>query len=63
MRSHPRNLVAMRKTAQGILAELEGSRQHYHQRIAKNNWERALDGALQTGVRQLNEMDGGSEGH
>jgi kinesin family protein 18/19 len=58
----PRNLSAMRKTAQGILAELEGSRQHYHQRISKNNWERAMDGALQTGLRQLREMDGASEG-
>ena len=49
----------MRKTAKGILAELENSRQHYHQRMAKNNWERALDTALQTGVRQLKEAEGG----
>ncbi|KAI9658959.1 MAG: kinesin-like protein Klp5 [Bathelium mastoideum] len=52
----PRNLLAMRKTAQGIQAELEGSRQHYHQRLAKNKWERSLDAALQTGVRQLQEQ-------
>jgi kinesin family protein 18/19 len=52
-----RNLVAMRKTAQGILTELESSRQHYHQRLAKNNWERAVDTALQTGIRQLKEAD------
>ncbi|KAF2404657.1 kinesin family protein [Trichodelitschia bisporula] len=57
----PRNLLAMRKTAQGILAELETSRQHYHQRLAKNNWERALDTALQTGIRQLKESEGTSE--
>jgi kinesin family protein 18/19 len=59
----PQNLIAMRKTAQGILAELEGSRQHYHQRIAKNNWERALNSALESGIRQLKEADGqdGSE--
>jgi kinesin family protein 18/19 len=55
------NLVAMRKTAKGILTELEGSRQHYHQRLAKNNWERALDTALQIGVRQLKEVEGGDE--
>jgi kinesin family protein 18/19 len=46
-------LGAMRKTATGILAELENSRQHYHQRLAKNNWTRAIDTALQDGLRQL----------
>ncbi|KAI9883453.1 MAG: hypothetical protein M1823_004787 [Watsoniomyces obsoletus] len=55
------NCLAMRKTAQGILVELEGSRQHYHQRIGKMNWERAMDSALQTGIRQLREVDGDSE--
>ncbi|KAK4983650.1 tubulin-dependent ATPase kip3 [Elasticomyces elasticus] len=54
----PRNLSTMRKTAQGILIELEGSRQHYHQRLAKGNWERAIDTALQNGLRQLQETDG-----
>lgn len=54
----PANLVAMRKTAQGMLAELESSRQHFHQRLAKCNWERALDSALQTGIRQLKETEG-----
>ncbi|KAI9828524.1 MAG: hypothetical protein M1819_006580 [Sarea resinae] len=53
----PQNLVSMRKTAQGILVELEGSRQHYHQRLARCNWERTLDAALQTGLRQLKEAD------
>ncbi|KAI9861445.1 MAG: kinesin-like protein Klp5 [Trichoglossum hirsutum] len=53
-----KKLVAMRKSAQGILVELEGSRQHYHQKIAKSNWERAIDSALQSGVRQLREVDG-----
>src|SRR5699024_7156261 len=51
------NLQAIRKTAQGILLEMEGSRQHYHQRLAKNNWERALDSALETGIRQLQELE------
>jgi kinesin family protein 18/19 len=53
------NLTAMRKTAKGILTELESSRQHYHQRMAKNTWERALETALQTGIRQLKEAEGG----
>lgn len=53
----PKSLVAMRKTAQGILIELEGSRQHYHQRLAKSNWERAIDTALQNGIRQIQEAD------
>ncbi|KAL2350817.1 P-loop containing nucleoside triphosphate hydrolase protein [Cryomyces antarcticus] len=57
-----RNLVAMRKTALGIQMELEGSRQHYHQRLAKGNWKRAIDTALQSGLRQLSDVDGAGEG-
>ena len=57
-----RNLLAMRKTAQGILVELEGSRHHYHQRLVKSNWERAIDSALQSGLRQMKEADGGADG-
>ena len=57
-----RNLTAMRKTAQGILLELEGSRHHYHQRLIKSNWERAIESALQSGLRQLKEMEGGADG-
>ena len=56
------NLSAMRSTAQGILVELENSRHHYHQKLAKSNWERAIDSALQTGLRQLKETDGNIEG-
>ena len=52
------NLAAMRKTAHGILVELESSRHHYHQRLSKSNWERAIESALQSGIRQLNECDG-----
>ena len=52
-----RNCVAMRKTAQGMLVELENSRHHFHQKISKSNWERAVDSALQNGVRQLSETD------
>lgn len=57
-----RNLSAMRKTAQGISLELESSRHHYHQRLAKSNWERAVDSALQNGLRQLKETDRGADG-
>ncbi|KAH0341548.1 kinesin-domain-containing protein, partial [Aureobasidium melanogenum] len=53
----PLSLTSMRKTASGILVELEGSRQHYHKRLAKANWERSLDTALQNGIRQLQEAD------
>ena len=58
----PESLTAMRKTAQGILIELEGSRQHYHQRLAKCNWQRAIDSALQNSVKQLDDVDGGGDG-
>lgn len=52
-----RNFLAMRKTAQGMLLELESSRHHFHQRISKSNWERPLDSALQNGIRQLEENE------
>lgn len=58
------SLTAMRKTAQGILLELENSRQHFHQRLDKSNWERAVDSALQNSIRQLIEIedsDGGQD--
>ncbi|TVY49843.1 Kinesin-like protein [Lachnellula occidentalis] len=58
----PPSLTAMRKTAQGILLELENSRQHYHQRLDKMNWERAIDSALQNSIRQITEVDGAAEG-
>lgn len=53
------NLQAIRKTAQGILVELEGSRHHHHQKLAKNTWDRAINSALELGVRQLREIDTG----
>lgn len=54
----PPNLAAMRKTAQGILVELESSRQHIHQKLDRSNWERALDSALQHSILQLPSGDG-----
>lgn len=56
--SMPPNLVTMRKTAQGILVELEHSRQHIHQKLEKSNWERAIDSALQHSLTQLPVGDG-----
>ncbi|KAL7620832.1 tubulin-dependent ATPase kip3 [Parahypoxylon ruwenzoriense] len=54
----PPNLAAMRKTAQGILLELENSRHHIHQKLDRTNWERAIDGALQHSINQLPSGDG-----
>ncbi|GAB1211448.1 hypothetical protein ATERTT37_000563 [Aspergillus terreus] len=51
------NLSAIRKTAQGILLELEGSRQHYHQRLARSSWDRSMNSAVENAVRQLQEFD------
>ncbi|KAK5662173.1 hypothetical protein OQA88_8078 [Cercophora sp. LCS_1] len=58
--SMPPNLAAMRKTAQGILIELESSRHHIHQRLEKSNWERALDSALHHSLCLL-QGDGGAD--
>jgi kinesin family member 18/19 len=55
--SMPPNLASMRKTAQGILVELENSRHHIHQKLERSNWERAIDTALQHGLKQLPEGD------
>ncbi|MCJ1476231.1 kinesin-like protein Klp5 [Lambiella insularis] len=52
----------LRKTAHGILVELESSRHHYHSKLSKANWERAVDSALQNGLRQLKEVDGDCDG-
>ena len=54
----PPNLTAMRKTAQGILAELEQSRQHMHRKLEKANWERAIDSAVQHSIAQLPACEG-----
>ena len=54
----PRGLVAIRRTAQGILAELEASRHHMHARLEGSNWERAVDTALHHGIKLL-EGEGG----
>ncbi|KAK8058089.1 Kinesin-like protein [Apiospora phragmitis] len=57
----PNNLAAMRKTAQGILLELENSRHHLHQKLEKTNWERAIDTALQHSITQLPTNNGAAD--
>jgi kinesin family protein 18/19 len=51
------NLYAVRKTAQGILLELEGSRHHYKQRLSKSTWDRAVVSAVENAAKQLQEFD------
>ncbi|KAK4676243.1 tubulin-dependent ATPase kip3 [Podospora pseudoanserina] len=54
----PSNLSAMRKTAHGVLVELESSRHHIRQKMERSNWERALDSALHHSLGQLPKGDG-----
>ncbi|KIL84898.1 hypothetical protein FAVG1_11768 [Fusarium avenaceum] len=60
--SMPENLVAIRRTAQGILVELENSRHHIHQKMNNSGWERAIDTALSHGLQQLQSTDGADNG-
>ncbi|KAB8258984.1 P-loop containing nucleoside triphosphate hydrolase protein [Aspergillus pseudonomiae] len=50
------NLQAIRKTAQGVLLELESSRQHYHQRLSRSTWDRGINSAVEHAVRQLQDF-------
>lgn len=59
----PASLGAIRKTAQGILVELEASRHHLHQRLEGCNWERAVDTALQHSIKLLPEDGEDNAGH
>ncbi|KAH6609993.1 kinesin family member 18/19 [Trichoderma cornu-damae] len=58
----PQSLGAIRKTAQGILLELENSRHHVHQKLDKSTWERHLDTALAHGIKQLEHAEGADTG-
>lgn len=58
----PSNLTAIRKTAQGILVELENSRHHMHHKLDNSTWERSIETALTHGVRQLEGLDGADSG-
>lgn len=59
----PAGLRAIRKTAQGILVELEASRHHVYQRLENANWERAVDTALQHSIKLLPEEGGDNTAH
>ncbi|KAL5594819.1 hypothetical protein BROUX41_001724 [Berkeleyomyces rouxiae] len=58
--SIPESLSAIRKTAEGIMIELENSRHSLHQKIEKSHWERSMETALSHSIKQLPErnMDG-----
>ncbi|KAJ3496666.1 hypothetical protein NLG97_g2492 [Lecanicillium saksenae] len=58
----PDNLSAVRKTAQGILIELEHSRQHIHQKLEHSTWERHVDTALAHSIQQLQSTEGSDTG-
>lgn len=60
--SIPQSLTAVRKTARGILAELENSRQHLHQKLEHASWERHIDTALSHSLKQLEAMEGAETG-
>lgn len=52
-----KNMQAARKSAQGIMVELENSRHHCNQKVAKSTWDRAMNSALDNGLRSLQEID------
>ncbi|KAJ5735457.1 uncharacterized protein N7483_000582 [Penicillium malachiteum] len=51
------SLYAIRKSAQGILLELEGSRHHYNQRLSKCSWDRGMNSAVENATKQLQGFD------
>ncbi|KAJ5960077.1 uncharacterized protein N7479_007227 [Penicillium vulpinum] len=51
------SLYAVRKSAQGILLELEGSRHHYNRKLSKSTWDRAVTSAVENAAKQLQEFD------
>jgi len=53
------NMQAVKKTAHGIMVELETSRHHCQQKVHKNSWDRAMNTALEHSLRQLSEVDTG----
>jgi kinesin family protein 18/19 len=53
------SMHAVRKTAQGIMVELENSRHHCNQKVIRSTWDRALNSALENGLKQLKEVETG----
>jgi kinesin family member 18/19 len=54
-----KNLQAVKKTAQGIMIELESGRHHCLQKVSKSSWDRAINTALEHCLKQLKEVDTG----
>ena len=53
------NMQAIRRTAQGLLVELQNSRHHCNQKIARNTWDRSMVSAFEHSMRQLQDIDTG----
>lgn len=53
------SMQAVKKTAHGIMVELETSRHHCQQKVHKSSWDRAMNTALEHSLRQLSELDTG----
>lgn len=51
------HLEGLRKAAHGALLELENSKNYYHRRLEKNNWDRGLNSAVEHAADQLREFD------
>lgn len=62
IRHMPDNLCSIRKTAKGILIELEHSRHHIHQKLEHSTWERHIDTALAHSIQQLQATEGSDTG-
>lgn len=54
----PMNIITIKKTAEGMLNEFEISRQHFRQRLEKNNWERQMISSLENCINELIDADG-----
>ncbi|KAK6386931.1 tubulin-dependent ATPase kip3 [Exophiala oligosperma] len=54
-----KNMHAIKKTAQGIMMELESGRHHCQQKVSKNAWDRGMNTALDHSLKQLCEVDTG----
>ncbi|OAP56258.1 hypothetical protein AYL99_09437 [Fonsecaea erecta] len=54
-----RNMQAVKKTAQGIMMELESGRHHCQQKVLKSSWDRPMNTALEHSLKQLKEVDTG----
>ncbi|KAH0847462.1 kinesin motor protein [Fonsecaea pedrosoi] len=54
-----KNMQAVKKTAQGIMMELESGRHHCQQKVLKSSWDRPMNTALEHSLKQLKDVDTG----